>query len=117
MLVSAAVLTKALHETGNTRLGYEARGVLIGSLDVSNGGTVSQDDFFRLDRTLLAEVRSQSSGAALAWQALPTTTRITLDVQLGPEVWKPLAFNWVSDEYLDVLQIPILEARGYSSHG
>ena len=112
VLVSAAVLTKTLHDTGNTRLGYEARGILIGSLDVSNGGTVSQDNFFRLDRALLSEVRSQSSGAALAWQALPTTMRTTLDVQVDPEVWKPLPFNWVSDGYFDVLRIPILEGRG-----
>jgi predicted permease len=109
VLVSAAVLAKTLYDTGNIRLGYDARGVLIGSLDVR---AASADAFLRLERALLNEVRSQSSGAAIAWQALPTISRTSLDVQTQAGQWKPLPFNWVSDGYFEALRIPIREGRG-----
>jgi predicted permease len=101
LLAPAAVLAKTLHEAGNTRLGYDARGVLIGTLEPSGG-----------QAALLREARAQSPGAALAWQALPTTIRIAQDVQTQPGAWTPLAFNWVSDGYFELLRIPILEGRG-----
>jgi predicted permease len=103
VLVSAAVLAHTLHDNGNTRLGYDSRGVLIGSLDTGNGQRAA---------ALLRDVRAQSQGAALAWLALPTTMRANMDVQTQPGTWTPLAFNWVSDGYFDVLRIPILEGRG-----
>jgi putative ABC transport system permease protein len=112
VLVSAAVLAKTLHDTGNIRLGYDARGVLIGSLDVR---AASVDAFFRLQRNLLSEVRSQSAGAALALQALPTTRQGTMDVQTHTGPWKPMPFNWVSDGYFEALRIPITEGRGILS--
>jgi predicted permease len=103
VLVSAAVLANTLHDNGKTRLGYDAHGVLLGSLDVSNATAAT---------ALLRDVRAQSEGAALAWVALPTTMRANTDVQTQPGAWTNLAFNWVSDGYFDVLRIPILEGRG-----
>ncbi len=107
VLVSAAVLANTLHDNGKTRLGYDAHGVLLASLDVTNGERAA---------ALLRDVRTQSQGAALAWVALPTTMRANIDVQTQSGTrtgaWTNLAFNWVSDEYFDVLRIPILEGRG-----
>jgi predicted permease len=103
VLVAAAVLANTLHDNGKTHLGYEAHGVLLGSLDVANGERAA---------ALLRDVRAQSAGAALAWLALPTTMRANMDVQAQPGAWTPLAFNWVSDGYFDVLRIPILDGRG-----
>jgi predicted permease len=107
VLVSAAVLANTLHDNGKTRLGYDARGVLVGSLDAGNSGRAAA-----LLRDVRAQSRVQSQGAALAWLALPTTMRANMDVQTQPGAWTTLAFNWVSDGYFDVLRIPILEGRG-----
>ncbi len=112
VLVSASVLVKTLYDASKVRVGYAASGVLIGSPDLANGGATSKDDFFRLARTLLNEVRSESPGAALAWLAFPTTVRTTLDVQAQAGRWTPLPYNWVSDAYFETLRIPILEGRG-----
>jgi len=103
VLVSAAVLAHTLHDDGKTRLGYDAHGVLLGSLDLPNAAAAAK---------LLLDVRSQAEGAALAWVALPTTMRANTDVQVQPGAWTNVAFNWVSDGYFDVLRIPILEGRG-----
>lgn len=112
-LVSSATLAKTLRDSSNTRLGYEGGGVLIGSLDIANGGATTIDDFFRLNRALLNDVRAQSSGAVLAWQALPTTARVNLEVETERGDKTPLSFNWVSDGYFEVLHIPILEGRSF----
>ncbi|HEY4365345.1 MAG TPA: ABC transporter permease [Bryobacteraceae bacterium] len=112
VLVSASVLMITLREAGNVRVGYSAGGVLIGSPDLASGGATSKDEFFRLARTLLHEVRSESAGAALAWLPFATTVRTTLDVQAQAGVWTPLPYNWVSDGYFETLRIPILQGRG-----
>ncbi len=65
----------------------------------------------RLARGLLTELRSQAPEAALASAALPTTMRTSLDVSTAGQTWTPLAYNWVSGGYFELLRTPILSGR------
>ncbi len=113
-LAGAALLGENIRHLGGVPLGYETHGVLVASVDLYSGFHQSRDAAERLSRELLAEVRAQSPGAALAWQVLPSRIRIMLDVQPESDAGKrmPILFNWVSDGYFELLKMAVIEGRG-----
>jgi predicted permease len=106
ILVPAAMLAQNLRDLGHAHLGYDPRGVLLGSTDVEQAGQLD-----RLTHELLADLRSQAPEAALASTSLPTVMRSSLDVSIDSNSWKPVSFNWISDGYFNLLRIPILSGR------
>jgi predicted permease len=113
-LAGAALLGENIRHLGSAPLGYESHGVLLASVDLITGLNPSRDAAERISRALLAEIRAQAPGAALAWQVLPTRFRIMLDVQRETDGGNrtPIAFNWVSDGYFELLKMPVIEGRG-----
>ena len=113
ILVPAALMTQSLRDLSRVHIGYDARGVLIASL--GNYGAATPDRVDPLIRALLTQMRLQAPGAAVASQALPTTTRMMLDVSTdvgtSASAWTPASFNWVSGGYFELLRIPILSGR------
>jgi hypothetical protein len=111
-LVAAALVGQSLRVWESTPLGYSPRGILVASVDTV-GAQLETRDRERIYRTLLAEVRSESRGAALAGDALPASVRATLD--LAPDVsaghWTTVDFNTVSDGYFTLLHIRVIAGR------
>jgi predicted permease len=112
-LAGAALLGENIHHLGGIPLGYETHGVLVASVDLFSGLHQSRDAAEQRVRALLAELRTRTQGAALAWQVLPSRFRTTLDIQPGDgDKWTPVPFNWVSDGYFELLRMPLIEGRG-----
>ncbi|HEY1758133.1 MAG TPA: ADOP family duplicated permease [Bryobacteraceae bacterium] len=114
-LVCAALLGENVRGLGSVPLGYETHGVLVASADLSSGVNPSREAAEQLSRRLLAEVRVQSAGAALAWQVLPSRFQIMLDIQSEDAATPrrtPVRFNWVSDGYFELLHMPLVAGRG-----
>ncbi len=114
VLVPAAMVANDVRELRRAPLGYEARGVLLGTLNLYGGGVGSADRMDRVAHQLLDELRAQAPAAALASEALPTTMRSALDVQPDAATgsWTPLAYDWVSDGYFELLHTPVVSGRG-----
>lgn len=111
ILIPAALLVQNLHNLTRTPLGYESSGVLLGSLDAISGGFTTPEEVDRLSKNLLTELRGQGREAALASSALPTTMRSSLDASADQLGWKPVAFDWTSSGYFELLRTPVLEGR------
>jgi predicted permease len=112
-LAGAALLGENIRRLGNVPLGYETHGVLIASVDLYSGFHQSRDAAEQRVRALLAQVRTRTPEAALAWQVLPSRFRATLDIQPGSgDKWTPVPFNWVSDGYFELLRMPVIGGRG-----
>lgn len=115
ILIPAAVLAQSIRSLGQAHLGYDADRVLLASFDPLAGATKTPAEFDRLTSALLTELRLQAPGAALAWQALPTVMRSTLDVspdvRLDASAWKPMSFDWISGGYFELLRTPVLNGR------
>ena len=69
----------------------------------------------RTYRTLLAEVRSETRGAALATQTMPTRVNTRIDVAADGTTggWTNMDSIGVSDGYFELLQIPVMTGRGF----
>ena len=112
-LAGAALLGENVRHLGGVPLGYETHEVLVASVDLFSGLNPSREAAERLSRALLAEIRAQTPGAALAWQVLPSRFRTMLDIRPeSGEKWTPVPFNWVSDGYFELLKMPLIEGRG-----
>jgi MacB-like periplasmic core domain len=114
VLACASVLAQTMRHLDNTSLGFDARGILLASLDLYSAN-VPPKDADRIVRSILSDIREQQPQAAAASDIIPTVMRTTLDVrpdfEPGEGSWKPLAFNRVSDGYFDLLRIPVVSGR------
>jgi macrolide transport system ATP-binding/permease protein len=114
VLVCASLLAQTMRNLDHASLGFDARGLLLASLDLYSAN-VPRNDADRIVRSILSELREQQPQAAAASDVIPTVMRTTLDVrpdsEPGEGSWKPLAFNRVSDGYFDLLRIPVLSGR------
>jgi predicted permease len=114
VLACAALLAQTMRNLDHASLGFDARGILLASLDLYSAN-VPRSDADRIVRSILGEIREQQPQAAAASDVIPTVMRTTLDVRTDSEPgegpWKPLAFNRVSDGYFDLLRIPLLSGR------
>lgn len=111
ILLPAALMTQDLRDLGRARLGFDPHGVLLANLDPFAGVRKTPAEFDTLTAALLAGLRVQAPGAALASEALPTTMISKLDVSSGAPAWTPLSFNWISGGYFELLHEPILSGR------
>ena len=113
-LAGAVLLGENIRHLGSAPLGYDTHGVLLASVDLLTGPKPSLDEAERISRALLAEIRRQAPGAALAWQALPSRFRMVLDAQRESDGGNRTAilFNLVSDGYFELLKMPVVEGRG-----
>jgi predicted permease len=118
VLVSAVLLAQSLRELRDTDLGFDSRRVLLSNIE-TYGANLSAAQTQRLYSTLLAELRSQPlSGAALAADALPTTSRRRVEVApAGSGAFPPdgisMESNIVSDGYFEVLGMRVERGRGF----
>lgn len=113
VLAPAAMVARDVARLSSAPLGYDARGVLIGTLDLNGGGIRSADQIDRVERALLEDLRPQAPAVALASSALPTTMRpLSMDASADGSAWKQLAFTWVGGGYLETMRTPILSGRG-----
>jgi len=114
VLACASLLAQTMRHLDNTSLGFDARGILLASLDLYSAN-VPPKDADRIVRSMLSEIREQQPQAAAASDVIPTVMRTTLDVRPDSESaygpWKQLAFNRVSDGYFDLLRVPVLSGR------
>jgi predicted permease len=113
-LVVAALLGQSLRKWAATPLGYSPRGILVGTVDALSA-RLPAGDRERIYRTLLAEVRSETRGAALATQAMPTGDKTRIDVAADGTAgrWTTIDSIGVSDGYFELLQIPVMAGRGF----
>jgi hypothetical protein len=113
-LVVAALLGQCLRKLAATPLGYAPRGILVGTVDALSAG-LPAGDRERMYRSLLAEVRSETRGAALATQAMPTgvNTRVDVAADGAGGRWTSIDSNDVSDGYFELLHIPVVTGRGF----
>ena len=118
VLVCAVLLARSLSELRNTDLGFDSRRVLLTNIETLSAN-LSADQSRRLYSTLLAELRAQPvSGAALAADALPTTSRRKVNVApAGAGAFPPdgiaMESNIVSDGYFEVLGMRVERGRGF----
>ena len=118
VLVSAVLLAQSLRDLRKTDLGFDSRRVLLSNIETYSAN-LSAGQSQRLYSTLLAELRSQPvSGAALAADALPTTSRRRVDVApAGSGAFPPdgisMESNVVSDGYFEVLGMSVELGRGF----
>jgi predicted permease len=113
-LVVAALLGQSLRNRASSPLGYATRGILVGTVDTVSA-RLPAGDREKTYRTLLAEVRSVTRGAALATQAMPTpvNTRIDIAVDGAAGRWTAIDSIGVSDGYFELLHIPVMAGRGF----
>ncbi len=113
-LVSAALLFQNLRARAAVPLGYSPHGIVIGEVDTLSAGTPPTERD-RVYRTLLAELRAQTPGAALAGDAMPTRveTRIQLAASGAPERWTRVNSMNISDGYVELLKIQMTAGRAF----
>ncbi len=116
ILVPAELMVQNLRDLNRTHLGFDPRGVLLGSLALYGfGGTThTAADVDRAAEGLLTELRAQAPEAAVASAALPSTMRLPgLDVRVdsGSGAWTQVSVDWVSGGYFELLRTPILSGR------
>lgn len=111
-LVVAALLGQSLGKWDSTPLGYAPQGILIGTMDALSAN-LPAGDRERVYRAVLAEVRSETRGAALAAQAMPTGVHTWIDVHSDVSAgrWTTVDSNDVSDGYFALLRIPVVAGR------
>lgn len=111
-LVEAALVFQSLRKWATIPLGYAPRGILVGEVDALSA-RLPAGEKERVYRTLLAEVRSETRGAALASQTMPTGVDTRIDVAADGSAGRWTAINSidVSDGYFKLLQIPVITGR------
>ena len=115
VLAPAGLLAWSMHDLRATPLGFDPRGVLLASVDLSNANFL-REEADRIVRDLLREARAQAAEAAITTDnVIPTVMRTTLDVLPASEAasrrWRQISFARVSDGYFELLRIPALGGR------
>ena len=113
-VVVAVLLGQSLRRWAATPLGYAPRGILVGTVDAVSA-KLPAGEGQRVYRTLLAEVRAGTRGAALASQTMPTGINTRIDVAADGTTgqWTKVDSLDVSDGYFELLQIPVTAGRGF----
>jgi putative ABC transport system permease protein len=113
-VVVAALLGQSLRTWAATPLGYAPRGILVGTLDAVSA-KLPEGERHKVYRTLLAEVRAGTRGAALASHTMPTgmNTRIDMTADGNAAEWAKVDSIDVSDGYFELLKIPVMAGRGF----
>jgi predicted permease len=118
LLVSAGLLLKSLRAAQRFDVGFEAKGVLLGSLDLFGGG-YDEARGRTLFRSLLAATNALPGvkSATLA-RRVPLSFGGTSSTTLAVEGYEPPAdtpafafFNKVGPRYFETLRIPLLSGR------
>jgi predicted permease len=111
-LVSAALVFESLQERATVPLGYDSRGVLVGEVDALSA-KLPEGDAEKVYRTLLAESRSESRGAALASETIPTVVESRTDVMADGAIgrWTQMESIDVSDGFFTLLRASVILGR------
>jgi len=109
---AAALLGQSMRKWAAIPLGYDPKGVLVGSGDTLSA-RIPEADRERIYRALLADLRTETRGAALAGQAMPTGQHMVADMMPDSEPgrWTLIDYNEVSDGYFKLLRIPVVAGR------
>ena len=107
VLISAATVADSLRDLRNASPGYRTGNMLLADVDA----TTANPEF---QRSLLAELRAQVP-AALAWQAVPSTTRWTRNLTAAGSTAGPedVEGNVVSDGFFELLGTPVVAGREF----
>jgi predicted permease len=108
VLISASTVGDSLRDLREAPAGYGTHNILLAALDATN----PKPEFFR---SLLAELRTQVPGAALAWQPLPSTLKWTrtLTAAGSSSTAQEIEGNVVSDGFFQLLGTRIEAGREF----
>jgi len=111
-LVAAVLVFQSLRERASVPLEYDPRGILVGEVDAISA-RLPEGERERVYRTLLADSRSESRGAALASQTIPTGVDSRIDVMVDGAVgqWTQIESIGVSDGYFRLLNASVISGR------
>lgn len=118
LVVTAALLIRRYTTLERHDPGFETRGRMITRLSLPNVSHPTGDDRRRFWSRLLEELRSEGISAAI-------TTELPLTGELNPTAFNartesgevlPLEVRSVSEDFFDVMEMPILEGRGVTRH-
>jgi predicted permease len=111
-LVAAGLVFQSLRERAAIPLGFDPRGVLIGEIDTLSA-KLPEGERERVYRSLLVESRSETRGAALASETIPTGTDSRIDVMADAAAgqWTQIESIGVSDGYFKLLNASVISGR------
>lgn len=128
LLTGAALLVRSFRNLGEQKMGMETRGVLAAHISLSRyryDTTQKQMDFYRRAETVLLRVPGVSAVAMTDWLP-PAGTHEEQIFNLIAIAGKPkppgrvagtggmVAWRWVTPEYFNILNIPIVRGRGFT---